>query len=62
MRLDWLGRQRRHLSQEKLGSLAGLHRNTISLYERGVLQVRLNSIIKMALAMKAPAEELLQGL
>ncbi len=55
-------RQRRRLSQKKLGSLAGLHRNTISMYERGVLQARLDSIEKVARAMRIMAEELLQGM
>jgi len=52
-------RDRLGISQEKLAELAGLHRTYISDVERGARNISLNSINKLAAALKVSAATLL---
>lgn len=45
-------RTRRNMSQEALADAAGLHRTHISLIERGLRSVRLETIKRLALALR----------
>lgn len=45
-------RRDRGLSQESLAERAGLHRNFISLIERGVNQPSIDSLFRLALALE----------
>jgi transcriptional regulator with XRE-family HTH domain len=45
-------RERLDLSQERLASKAGLHRTHISLIERGQRSVRIETIERLALALR----------
>lgn len=55
-------RKRAGLSQEELGFLATLHRTEIGMLERGVRLARIDTLIKLAGALGARPEELLDGL
>ena len=45
------------LSQEQLANVCGLHRTEISLLERGIRDVRLSTIVRLARGLRiAPAE------
>lgn len=50
------------VSQERLASLTGLHRATISLLERGERGPRLDTILRMAQAIGLPPEAFVTGL
>lgn len=50
------------MSQETLGTIAGLHRTEVSLLERGVREPRLGTIVKLAGALSIPIEQLLAGI
>jgi transcriptional regulator with XRE-family HTH domain len=50
------------LSQESLADAAGLHRNEISLIERGAVEPRLSTVIILARGLEVPAAHLLEGL
>ena len=45
-------REARGLSQEALADAAGLHRTHISLIERGQRSVRLETVVKLAIALR----------
>lgn len=47
------------LSQEKLAEKANLHRNFISLIERGESKIAIDSLFAIADALKVPASKLL---
>ena len=55
-------RQALGLSQEALADRAGLHRTYISLIERGLRGVSLETILKLAAALDATAPQLLHDL
>lgn len=59
-----LRRIRKHsgLSQEDLGARAGLHRTAIGLLERGARTPRIDTLIKLAQALPAEIEDLLDGI
>lgn len=50
------------LSQEKLGELAGLHRNLIGLIERGETNPTLLNLSRLAKALRMSLVDLLKGL
>lgn len=52
-------RERLELSQEDLADLAGLHRTHISLIERGQRSARLETIEKLAVALRVQPSELI---
>ena len=54
-------RQERGLSQEQLGFESGYHRTYISLLERGMKSPSLNTILRLSMALKVPASEILRG-
>lgn len=58
----FMARRRAGLSQEKLAARAGLHRTEISLLERGERIPRVDTLMKLAGALEAPATELLRGM
>ena len=49
-------------SQEELAHISGLHRTYIGAIERGERNLTLNSIIKIASALRVNLEELLKGI
>jgi transcriptional regulator with XRE-family HTH domain len=55
-------RSRGDFSQEEVGERAGLHRTEISLLERGLRLPRLDTIVRLAGAVKAEPCELLAGM
>jgi transcriptional regulator with XRE-family HTH domain len=55
-------RGRAELSQEALASAAGLHPTEISRLERGVRDVRLSTIVRIARGLNTPAATLLDGI
>jgi transcriptional regulator with XRE-family HTH domain len=55
-------RRDRGLSQEALADLAGVHRTEASLLERAGREPRLSTLVKLAGALEAPAEELVKGI
>jgi transcriptional regulator with XRE-family HTH domain len=55
-------RLRAGLSQEALGTAAGLHRTEVSLLERGGRDPRLSTVVRMARALGVPSSRLLRGL
>lgn len=52
-------RERRGLSQERLGFLSGLHRTEVSLLERGQRDPRLSTIARLANGLGVPPSALL---
>lgn len=54
-------RLKRHLSQEKLAELAGVHRNYIGLIERAELDPAISYIEKVAKALKVKISDLVEG-
>lgn len=52
-------RQAAGVSQEKLAELAGLHRTYVSSVERGLRNISLLNIDKLARALKMPLAELM---
>lgn len=54
-------RRLRGLSQEELAERAGLNRTYVSGIERGMINIRVNSIEKLARALAVPAGQLLRG-
>lgn len=57
-----IARRRADLSQEELGFLASLHRTEISQLERGVRLARIDTLVKLAGALKVPPGDLLKGM
>jgi transcriptional regulator with XRE-family HTH domain len=55
-------RRRVGLSQTGTAERAGLHRTEICLLERGLRVPRLDTVVKLAGAVEAPAWELLAGM
>ena len=54
-------RTRLGLSQEKLGFVAGVHRNYVGFVERGECSITIISIVKLARALRVPAYRLFKG-
>lgn len=52
-------RTRRGLSQEKLAELAGLHRTYVSTVERGMRNISILNIEKLARALEVPMSKLM---
>lgn len=52
-------RLRRKMSQEALADAAGLHRTHISLIERGLRSVRIETIERLAIALKVQPANLM---
>ncbi|MGC1166108.1 MAG: helix-turn-helix transcriptional regulator [Solirubrobacterales bacterium] len=57
-----LTRRRSDLSQEELGFLASLHRTEIGQLERGARIARIDTVVKLAGALKVPPGDLLKGM
>jgi transcriptional regulator with XRE-family HTH domain len=57
-----LSRRRAGLSQEELGFLASLHRTEIGQLERGDRLPRIDTLVKLAGALKLPPGDLLKGM
>lgn len=55
-------RRRADLSQEQLGSRASLHRTAIGLLERGARMPRIDTLVKLATALRIPPSELIEGI
>ncbi len=55
-------RVRAGLSQERLASLARLHRTEVSLLERAEREPRLTTIVRLARALDVPPAELFEGI
>lgn len=55
-------RLERDLSQEALGDACELHRTEISLLERAQREPRLNTIVRLARALRVPPAQLLDGI
>lgn len=55
-------RKRAGLSQEEVGFRAALHRTEIGMLERGTRLPRIDTLIKLAVAVGVRPEELLEGL
>lgn len=55
-------REAKHLSQEQLAEIAGLHRTYVSSLERGQRNVGLDNIVVLADALEVPAADLFRGL
>jgi transcriptional regulator with XRE-family HTH domain len=55
-------RRRAGLSQEELGIRSELHRTEIGLLERGARVPRIDTLIKIASAMRIPPAELIEGI
>jgi transcriptional regulator with XRE-family HTH domain len=54
-------RQKRGISQERLGDLAGLHRTYVSGVERGERNISLLNIEKLAVALDVAMSDLMPG-
>lgn len=57
-----LARTSKHISQEKLGELSGLHRTYIGMIERGEKNITLLNIQKIAQALDLPISYFFQEL
>jgi len=55
-------RESKHLSQEELAEIAGLHRTYVSSLERGKRNVGLDNIFALAGALGVPVADLFTGL
>ncbi|MBZ5512782.1 MAG: helix-turn-helix domain-containing protein [Acidobacteriia bacterium] len=55
-------RQDKHLSQEKLAELAGFDRTYISLVERGLRNISLINLVRLAAALRVSPSALVRGL
>jgi transcriptional regulator with XRE-family HTH domain len=55
-------RQSAGLSQEALADKAGMHRNEISLLERGEREPKIGTVARLAKALGIDANDLLKGL
>lgn len=55
-------RRRANLSQEALAFLAGLHRTEIGLLERGERCPRIDTVVKLAAALNASVDDLVEGI
>lgn len=55
-------RKRAGLSQEDLGEQAGLHRTAIGLLERGARVPRIDTLLKLASALRVEPADLLDGI
>lgn len=53
-------RKAQDLSQEQLAERAGLHRNFISMLERGINQPTVDTLFRLAKALGMPAHELVR--
>lgn len=58
----WRCRRRASLSQEELGTLAGLHRTEIGMLEHGTRLARVDTLMKLAGALSVSPMELLEGI
>lgn len=54
-------RQNRNLSQEELADLSNLHRTYISSVERGIKNISIDNMEKLAVALNVDIRELLQN-
>ncbi len=54
-------REQKHLSQEAVAELAGIHATFLGRIERGVQNVSLKTIQKIAKALKTTPEKLFKG-
>lgn len=54
-------RSEKHISQEALADLAGLHRTYVGSVERGERNISIDNIEKLALALKCEPSRLLAG-
>lgn len=55
-------RAKANVSQEALAVLAGLHRTEIGLLERGERCPRIDTVIKLAAALSASVDDLIEGI
>lgn len=55
-------RERAGLSQEALGEQAGLHRTAIGLLEKGARVPRIDTLLKLAVALDVEPDRLLDGI
>lgn len=55
-------RERAELSQEALADKAGMHRNEISLLERGEREPKIGTVARLAKALGVPTADLLKGM
>jgi transcriptional regulator with XRE-family HTH domain len=58
----WLARRRAGYSQEGLGTLCALHRTEIGMIENGQRLPRVDTLLKLAGALEARPESLLEGI
>lgn len=58
----WRCRRRAALSQEELGSRAGLHRTEIGMLEHGTRLARVDTLMKLAGSLDVSPGELLEGI
>lgn len=52
-------REKRHITQEKLGEIVGVKRTTVTLWENGTNKPNADMIIKLAKALRCSADVLL---
>lgn len=52
-------RQKKHLSQEELAEIAGVHRTYVGMIERGEKNISILSLNKIASALKISLKELI---
>lgn len=55
-------RQRAGLSQEELGDRADLHRTAIGLLEKGARVPRIDTLVKLSVALRVEPDDLLAGI